>query len=577
MTRSRRHFGAPRGTLAAVALIAALNTASPARAQIECVLIAQTPIAELMVRYGDDYLMANAFLTVLTAGGSSLPYVDPLIAGQIAIDLRNGNYISAANRAYYWGEGKAISWALGSTAGAFLTAVRLGEALGMRAWDWRHDVVFQRAYAPLANIDPENWPDSYGEFFRRYEARLAPMERQFDTLQNFLVVQIHGARWRRSGLTESQRIDMAYQSLRLHHLLESAFDAEGLQGADRTPERLEQIVSERLQRAVEAETTAQLRAAAERDCVSEPEPEPDIAARPDPPRPSWRDEADPLAAAEPEPDPEPDPPPAPEPPLAVAPPPAPEPEPEAPAGPLTVTLLTTERTGRDSTMFRVQVSNTSDAPVAGFRPAVQPERIPATGGHGTGFAFGEGARNLAPGESVTFGFIGSGDIGAVQLHLMAGGMVLGSQRFAVQHATETRDPLPAITLATLDIGGITVLPPNTVERRVTIPDGVVDELFFALTVQHFDPRRALSDQSTTTIRVVTPNGLDYTFSGPRTFGFPVWHPGTVRFEGSVRISPVSTPGTWIIHFSDGPYSSNLPGYAIAPGAEIQFRQSGYRE
>jgi hypothetical protein len=296
-----------------------------------------------------------------------------------------------------------------------------------------------------------------------------------------------GYPWRRTSTNAAERLQLAYDILRTRHDLERAYDAEGLVGAERTPERLRQFFNDRLRRDTDAAFAELLRAEAERECLPEPEPEPepepapepepepepvpepepepepapDTAAEPEPPALTWRDQIDPLAAAaEPEPEPEP----------------APEPEPETPEGPLAVTLLSTERISRDSTTFRVQVTNISDAPVAGFRPAVQPERIPATGGHGTGFAFGEGARDLAPGESVTFAFVGSGDIGAVHLHLMAGVRVLGSQRFAVDHVAPPRPDLPEMLATDETPAGYIDLPArfnldHAWTETVTLPDG----------------------------------------------------------------------------------------------------------
>ena len=449
---------AARRWRAALVLLAVFPVATPSGAQIECLPL-NAPYSELVRTYGDDYLFANAFLEVLSAGSVSLPWIDPITAELIAIDLREGNYLSAATRAYDWGEGKAMTLLAGPVVGAMVTAMRVGEALGMNRWEWRHAEVFDRAYSDLARLSPEYWPEDLRSFRRQTtEETRVIFEHHLPFMGNYVQATLPGPRWWRPTLTESERNERAYQALRAHALLEAALDAEGLQGADRTPERLQEILSERLRTQTEAEITRALVARQASACSDQPvaAPEPDPPA----PGPTWQDHPDPLAAAT-APEPEPDPP------LATLPTtpdpiPAPAVEPDALAGPLVVSLLATERTSADTTTFRVEITNISGATVAGFRPSVQPERVPASGGHGTGFAFGEGVQDLAPGESVTLIFFGTGDIGAVHLDLSAGGILLTTHRFPVS-ATAQEDvaaqpqPQPLDAATASDAGDVPIL------------------------------------------------------------------------------------------------------------------------
>ncbi len=397
-------------------------------------------------------VMVDEFMTVLTAGQAGAPMMDEAAIAMIAADLVQGEGRKAAERARDFLVNKGVELAAGATAAALLTALTLGESLGMAAHEFFGSGRLQALYDNLArDTNAAGWPRSHAEamkndfFGSRFDAGVRPVA---------LWLKANGD----GQMSDRYYESMAYQSLIAMRDFDMGCDRYGLEGADRTPEKLQQammdeiglaaarargvqraelFLAEMARKRIEADEAARLAALAEAERIAaDAEADADAAnaaaqaaqdaaeaeeeARKAAQEAEAAYEAERAALAELDAD-------------------AAQPGLDIPAAEtVAVELLRSERLGPDMTAFHLQITNVAGTTLRGLVPAVRPER--AAPNAGVAWSAGGGPAMLPPGAALPLSFVATGDIGAALFYLTVQGEIAVTRRFDVAHEPTPDDP-----------------------------------------------------------------------------------------------------------------------------------------
>jgi len=443
-----------------VIVLALVLAGSPAFAKEAAGGRFDSPAADRGTAIAADIQMVDAFLTVFTGGATGLPGMSELQQTQIASALLEGNVIEATRHARDYLTTQAINRFAGSSAAAFLTAVELGQTLGRATHEWMGEARLQAEFDRLGGLTGlAAWPHSYR----------AAMDEGF--LGPVLDTRIRPvALWLRDldGGTDAP-MSVAYYENRAYHLMVAMRDLElgyrrfGLEGADRTPEGLAAALDAELTRAAAealgqrealiwmnevmraefarresereaAAARAEAQAAADSDAAKAAA----AALRVQESALAAATEAESAARAALE--------------VALAAqsdatllPPLPDPQ----SGMVSVDLIRTEVLGPDMTAFHIRITNTGPAPIPAFRADLSAQRLPP----GSGVAWGSDAPQpmLATGQVLEMMLVGTGDIGAVILHLAAMGETVATGVYPVAHSAPPPPAPPAPTAGLIEL------------------------------------------------------------------------------------------------------------------------------
>jgi len=441
------------------------------------------PAADRGTTITADIQMVDAFLTVFTGGATGLPGMSEVQQARIASALLEGNVAEAARHARDYLSAQAITRFAGSSAAAFLSAVELGQTLGRATHEWMGEARLQAEFSRLGGLTGlAAWPRSYREALE--EEFLGPV---LDTRVRPVALWLRDL----DGGADAPMSVTFYEN-RAYHLMVAMRDLElgyrrfGLEGANRTPQALaaaldaelaqaaaealgrrealvwmnEVMRAEFARREAERETTAARSAAQDADDPDERKAatavlraqEAALAA-------AIQAEAAARTALE----------------VAFAAqsgatmlPPLPDPR----SGIVSVDLIRTEVLGPDMTAFHLRIANTGPAPIPAFRADLSAQRLPP----GSGVAWGSEAPlpALGPGQVLEMSVVGTGDIGAVILHLAAMGETVATRVFPVAHSVGM--PPPATQALPGPAAGLIALPAefrgDSLSRTTLSADGL---------------------------------------------------------------------------------------------------------
>ncbi|WP_300556943.1 hypothetical protein [Maricaulis sp.] len=392
-----------------------------------------------------DAQLADGLITSITGGAQGLPAIDGLTVAAIGAAIAQDDYAAAYGHAQNFVIGKGVSVVLGSAASGFVAAVSTGEALGIRAAEHYGGGRLNALYANLSrDTNAAAWPDDYAAAMAddflgpRFNARILPV-----------------VNWLRqtSGQTgtDQEFAAMAYDMMRARRDFELGCDRYGLTGAERTAERLAQAEADHVERlmrdlaikrevdlyqnqlAREALEAREAQRAAERAEYLRQQAA-DLAEYQQRQREAEAERAAAEAAAA----------------LARA---------EAArerlqdmyaeralqppviadtALGINVLEVTTES---QTTLYRLQVRNTSATPITGFRADAR-MRTPSADA-GIVLSGSSGLRTLEPGETIELSFLGDGALDGVMLYLSGAGQVLSVLDYPMHHEAE----VPTLTHA----------------------------------------------------------------------------------------------------------------------------------
>lgn len=192
-----------------------------------------------------DVALVDQYLTVFTGGAGGFPGMDSAHQAMIFHALCKGDYDLAAQRAWEFVKAKALARVTGGTLGAFLTAVSLGERLGISAHAWAGQGRLASEMERLENLcGLTPWPRSYREalandFFMTADAQIRP-------ISLWLRDRAGGAH---APMSYQYYDLLAYQLMLALWDLELGYRRFGLEGEDRTLENLERALREDLRQA----------------------------------------------------------------------------------------------------------------------------------------------------------------------------------------------------------------------------------------------------------------------------------------------------------------------------------------
>lgn len=435
--------------LAALALTPAAATAeAPAPSALHTALTAaDRAVAEAR--------LADAFLAVFTGGATGLPGMTQIERAAIAAALLQGDFAAASRGAWDYLSARAITRFAGSSAAAFLTAADLGQVAGRRAHDWAGEGRLQAEFARLGGLNGlQGWPRSYREALEA--GFLGPvLDTRIRPVTLWLRDQDGGMR---APMSFEFYERQAYHLLLTMRDLEQGYRDHGLEGADRTPARLQAVIEDDIRRRAavalgeyeallwiqnelreslardralaaarlaEAEARAATEAEARRAAEAEARRQAALAEE------AARLAAEARAAAEAR--------------LAALPlegtAEAARALLEAPgAGQLALAVTAIERMGADMTLFRLRLTNTGKTPLPALRIEAAPQR--AVAGGGVAWSGGGGALTLAAGESADLSLVATGAIGAAVVQVAAPGGIALTRALAVDHAESVPDLAP---------------------------------------------------------------------------------------------------------------------------------------
>ncbi|MGY9039148.1 MAG: Ig-like domain-containing protein [Rhodobacterales bacterium] len=123
-------------------------------------------------------------------------------------------------------------------------------------------------------------------------------------------------------------------------------------------------------------------------------------------------------------------------------------------------------------------------------------------------------------------------------------------------------------LGSIDLAGISVTPPATVERTVTLGAGTVSQVQLSMVVEH----RGLSFANETTITITPPSGTAITING-NEMGLPGSPGGAYAVNETITLStPEAAAGVWAVVLSDAQNDGGNPDYIINSGT-LTFQQT----
>ena len=395
--------------------------------------------------FPDPVEAANNFITGLT--GSSPQALglagDARDLADIGKAVLEGDFAGATNKLGEFTAGKMISYTAPAI-GQVIAIGNLGKMAGDAAAEWVGQKNFEKIYTTmLETVGPvEKWPKTPAAA-KRDEFFQATMAAEYRYLETYLI---------KEGYADNtdEAYDVAVEMILAKGNFERLCDEYGLEGKDRTYEKLQQEIrieaevaaeiarereiarAERLeQERLEREKAEAEKAAAEEDMDLEAELEAEMAA--------LEEEKQQAQAETPEPEPEKPSAPRPDDVVVVETKPQEQPESTPEPAPKPERVLAWDiapSAGDDQTVFAVTVTNVSNTPVTGFSCSIDPTGPYSDGGVGWGTS--PSFSTIAPGASISFTALAMGDVTGLAFSFSGNGKVLGSDSVSSVHAVKEK-------------------------------------------------------------------------------------------------------------------------------------------